>query len=124
MRNGRGNGQASSGSLEAIAISRLASHPARGEERTLGGMGRNGLVLEDEVRRQLLDDEQALVDGPDPWGRAGGHEGSHVGSLGCTSAGHGLGPDNDAVPVTGLRRKAPDELESGLLDRLLRSQVV
>src|SRR5438477_7877491 len=124
MRNGRWNGQASSGSLEAIATSTLASHPARGEERTLGGMGRNGLVLEDEVRRQLLDDEQTLVDGFDPCRRAGGHEGRHVGSLGCTTAGYRLGPDNDAVPVAGLRYKAPRERESGLLDRLLRSQGV
>src|SRR5438552_18854629 len=114
MRNGRWNGQASSGSLEAIATSALASHPARGEKRTLGGVGRNGLVFEDEVRRQLLDDEQTLVDGFDPCGRAGGHEGRHVGSRGRTTAGNGLRPDNDAVPVTGLRCKAPHELESGL----------
>src|SRR5437879_8706850 len=87
-------------------------------------MGRNGLVFEDEVRRQLLDDEQTLVDGFYPCGRAGGHEGRPVGSLGCTTAGYRLGPDNDAVSVAGLRYRAPGERESRLLDRLLRRQGV
>src|SRR3989442_11713345 len=87
-------------------------------------MGRYGLKLEDLIRRQLLDDEQTLVDGVHARGWAGGHERGDVGSLRCTTAGHRLGPDNDAVRVAGLRRKAPNELESGFLDRLLRGQGV
>src|SRR3989442_14223646 len=74
---------------------------------TLGAMGRSryGLILEDQIRRQLLDDQQTLIDSVDARWCAGGHERRHVGTLGGTTAGHGLSPDHDAVRVTGLRRK-------------------
>src|SRR2546425_917395 len=93
---------------------------------TLGAMGRSryGLILENEIRRQLLDDEQTPVDAIDARRWTGRHERRHIGSLRRTTANWRLGFDDDAVAIAGVRHEAANELESGPFDRLLRGQRV
>src|SRR2546427_11765399 len=89
---------------------------------TLGlrALGWYRLILEDEIRRQLLDYEQTPVDAIDARRWTGGHERRHIGSLRRTTANWRLGFDDDAGAIAGVRHGAANELAYRPFDRLLR----